>query len=82
MRRRQDAIKINKWTVNQQWPYRVAIRSDQVRGGGYVRVEAYCKARNVCKRTFHYFDTDARAERLVYCFADQEEAAAFAQEFQ
>lgn len=79
MRRRQDWP--SKWTINQEWPFRVAVRAEQIKGSGYSRMEAFCEGRSVCKRTFGYYDTEECEHRLVYCFANEGDAQEFTAEF-
>ena len=73
--------ELSRSQIDREWPFQVSLPADQCSGTQYVAIDAFCRDANVslAPRNYSYRENDVW--HVVYCFAVQAHAAAFAARF-
>ena len=65
-------------TIDQGWPFQIALPASASQNGGYAAIHAFCKDLTLCPRGHSVF----RNEWFnIYCFAEREHAEQFMARF-
>ena len=73
--------ELSKSTIDREWPYQVALRTEITTGAHYTAIHDFCRIENLslCPRR-HEFQRDD-VWYVCFCFGNREDAECFYQRF-